>query len=259
MAWHFATVSGIVREMQDDFHSPKPVAPAPEPIADIVPPAPTSTEPPHVTATLTPRPVDSDTEKKEHKADIKNTIVSVLILLMAPLIAVFLTAFVFQSYQVDGPSMETTLYNNDRLIVWKAPRTLARITHHQYVPNRGDVIIFDEPGLGIEDGSGTKQLVKRVVGLPGERVVIKNSEITVYSTAHPEGFDPDKTLPYGSEHSFPVTEDDVDVTLTSTQLFVLGDNRTNSLDSRAFGPIETHQVVGKLAMRILPLSKAKIF
>ena len=246
--------------MQNDFDtSDSIVAPAPESAAEPATPTTPVAEPPRVTTTLTPRPIDAQSEKKEHKADVKNTIVSIVILLMAPIIAILLTAFVFQSYQVDGPSMETTLHDNDRLIVWKAPRTIARITHHQYVPGRGDVIIFDEPGLGVEDGTGTKQLVKRVIGLPGERVVIKNNEITVYSADHPNGFNPDKTLPYGSEHPFPVTEDDVDVRLTSSQLFVLGDNRTNSLDSRAFGPIETHQVVGKLAVRILPLSKAKIF
>src|SRR5690242_13020214 len=62
-------------------------------------------------------------------------------------IALLLIAYVFQSYAVDGPSMQVTLHDKDRLIVWKVPRTWARITHHQYVPNRGDVVIFEQSGL----------------------------------------------------------------------------------------------------------------
>ena len=181
-------------------------------------------------------------------------------LIMAPLLAIFLTLFVFQSYQVDGPSMETTLFNADRLIVWKAPRTFARISGHQYVPNRGDVIIFRESGLGTYgDSANSKQLVKRVIGLPGEHVTIKNGSITVYNQDHPSGFDPDKTLPYGKERTMPETLDEIDVTLASNELFVCGDNRPNSLDSRMFGPIKTDQVVGKLVVRISPLSQAKLF
>lgn len=208
-----------------------------------------------------PNPANIDGKQNGTKgSDFKNTVASVLILCMAPIIAVLLTLFVFQSYQVDGRSMETTLHDNDRLIVWKAPRTLARITGNQYVPNRGDVIIFSEPGLGNYDNpDGSKQLVKRVIGLPGERVVVKDGSVTVYSKDFPDGFKPDATLPYGKEHTIPATAEDVDVTLAADELFVCGDNRPDSLDSRMFGPIKTNQVVGKLVMRILPLSQTKIF
>lgn len=179
---------------------------------------------------------------------------------MAPVIALMLTLFVFQSYQVDGPSMETTLQNNDRLIVWKLPRTWARITNHQYVPNRGDIIIFSEPGLGnYEEEDGSKQLVKRVIGLPGDKVVVKDGVITVYNTENPNGFQPDATMPYGANDHIPETDGEGTYTLGANQLFVSGDNRPNSLDSRAFGPINTDQVVGKLVARILPLSNAEIF
>jgi len=205
-------------------------------------------------------PVTSDATPAGKRSDIKNTIVSILILLMAPVIALLLTIFVFQSYQVDGPSMETTLQNNDRLIVWKLPRTWARLTHHQYVPNRGDVIIFTEPGLGnYNEPDGSKQLVKRVIGLPGDKVVISNGVITIYNTAHPNGFEPDSTMPYGANGHIPTTDNDGTFILSSNQLFVCGDNRPNSLDSRIFGPITTDQVVGKLAARILPLSNAQAF
>jgi signal peptidase I len=182
------------------------------------------------------------------------------ILLLAPLIAVLLTLFVFQSYQVDGPSMETTLQNNDRLIVWKLPRTWARVTGHQYVPGRGDIIILNESGLSTYGSDAdTKQLVKRVIGLPGDRVVIKDNVLTVYNTEHPNGFQPDATLPYGKDGSIPPTTNNAEFTLSATELFVCGDNRPNSLDSRAFGPIQTSQVVGKLVARILPLSNIEKF
>src|SRR5580698_6529783 len=75
-------------------------------------------------------------------------ILSTLFVIAAALaLALLLITFVFQSYQVDGPSMQNTLQNNDRLIVWKVPRTLARITGDAYIPNRGDIIIFNESGL----------------------------------------------------------------------------------------------------------------
>lgn len=196
---------------------------------------------------------------KESKDSVRSIISTISILLLAPVIAIILTVFVFQSYQVDGPSMETTLQNNDRLVVWKLARTWSKVTHHAYVPNRGDVIIFNEPEENLDSiGSGaSKQLIKRVVGLPGDRVVVKDGTLTVYNQAHPNGFRPDKTMEYGKVIT--TTSGDIDVTLGSNQLFVCGDNRPDSLDSRVFGPITTDQVVGKLVMRILPLNNAKRF
>lgn len=182
-----------------------------------------------------------------------NTFSTVGILLLAPIIAILLTAFVFQSYQVQGPSMQNTLHDNDRLIVWKLPRTWARLTGHQYVPARGDIIILTESGLSnYGDTQDTKQLVKRVIGLPGDHIVIKNNVITVYNKANPQGFQPDNTLPYGKNGAIPPTDNNLDITLGPKQLFICGDNRSDSLDSRIFGPIQTDQVIGKLVMRIYP-------
>ena len=200
----------------------------------------------------TPRP-----SRQNRLASILSTIG---ILLIAPAIALLLTAFVFQSYQVDGPSMQETLHNNDRLIVWKLPRTWARVTGHQYVPNRGDIIILSESGLSnYGDTQDTKQLVKRVIGLPGDHIVIKNNVITVYNSTHPNGFQPDNTLPYGQNGAIPATTNNLDVTLDNHQIFVCGDNRGDSLDSRIFGPVDTSQVIGKLVARIYPLSDAERF
>jgi signal peptidase I len=188
------------------------------------------------------------------------TLSTIGVLLLAPVIAVLLTAFVFQSYQVDGPSMQNTLHNSDRLIVWKLPRTWARVTGHQYVPKRGDIIILTQSGLSTYgDASDSKQLVKRVIGLPGDHLVIKNDVITIYNAQHPNGFEPDNTLPYGKNGAIPATTNNVDVTLADNQLFVCGDNRGDSLDSRIFGPIETKQVIGKLVARIYPVQDAEKF
>lgn len=180
------------------------------------------------------------------------------VLLVAILIAVSLIAFVFQSYQVEGPSMENTLQNNDRLIVWKLPRTWARITGHSYVPKRGDIIVFVERNLAAYGQPGARQLIKRVIGLPGDRVVVNNNVITIYNQKHPSGFQPDTTLPYKTAN-IPPTAGNIDVTLGRDQLYVCGDNRPESLDSRAFGPINLNDVVGKLAVRVLPLNKIETF
>lgn len=179
------------------------------------------------------------------------------ILAAAGAIALFLIFFVFRSYQVDGPSMANTLHNSDKLIIWKVPRTWASITGHDYIPKRGDIVVFNEPGM---DSTGKdKQLIKRVIGLPGDRVVIKDSTLTVYNKENPQGFNPDLTLPYGKEHSFPETTGNVDTTLRADQIFVMGDNRVESLDSRTFGAVNANQIVGKLVLRIFPIGQAEAF
>lgn len=193
-----------------------------------------------------------------HKREGLGSIVStVAVLLIAPLVAVILTAFVFQSYQVDGPSMQTTLYNNDRLIVWKVPKTWSKITGHQYVPNRGDVVIFVEEEISSFGEEPSKQLIKRVIALPGERITVKDNKVTVFNKEHPDGFQPDQTLPYGKV--IEQTSGDIDITVPKDKVFVMGDNRPNSLDSRAFGPVATKDIVGKLVLRVWPAGEMKSF
>jgi signal peptidase I len=182
---------------------------------------------------------------------------TIAILLTALAVALFIIGFVFRSYQVDGPSMENTLQNADKLIIWKVPRSWARVTGHAYIPNRGDIVVFSESGLSEFGQQDTKQLIKRVIGLPGDHLVLNNGSYTIYNRAHPQGFDPDKTLPYGK--NIPTTTGNVDITLGQSQLFVSGDNRPDSLDSRAFGPISASQVVGKLVLRVFPINQAEVF
>jgi signal peptidase I len=174
------------------------------------------------------------------------------LIILAPAIALFISAFIIQSYQVDGQSMETSYHNGDRLLVNKFPRTISRLTHHAYVPKRGDVIIFNQEGLDI-GFSTDKQLIKRVIGLPGERVVVRDNQITVYNQERPQGFDPDVS---GLYHlSTTVTVGSVDLTLGKDEIFVSGDNRANSEDSRYFGPVNVRNIVGIMSVRVLPLGQ----
>jgi len=224
-----------------DIIPPRNQSPAPLPPQVPEPTSSPSAEPPRVSY-------------KEERRSFRSVISTVMLFGSAFAIAIFLNTFVIQSYQVDGQSMEHTLQNDDRLIVDKVPRTLARITGHQFVPKRGDIIIFNIEGL--PGYIGQKQLIKRVIGLPGERVVVHNGKVTVYNSQHPEGFDPDTA---GQYQPVEPTGQEVDQQLKSDELFVCGDNRPNSEDSRYFGPIKTNQVVAKLVLRILPLDKAKKF
>ena len=241
---------------------PRPGGRSPEPSpARVVIPTPTSSaagrtpvNPPQDTPVVNRPPAQRG---RRHQEGWRNIVSTVLILLIAPLIAIVLITFVFQSYQVDGQSMETTLQNQNRLIIWKLPRTWARITGHSYVPKRGDVIVFSDAKLADFGQDPDKQLIKRVIGLPGERVVVSNGVVAVYNSDHPGGFDPDKTLPYGKVIS--TTTTDVDVTVPKDSVFVMGDNRGNSLDSRFFGPVQLKNIVGKLVVRILPLNEMERF
>ena len=176
----------------------------------------------------------------------KSIISTVAILLIAPLFAIFLIAFVFQSYLVDGPSMESTLQNRDRLVVWKVPRTWSRITGNPYIPKRGDIVVFSEPKLEAYGESPRKQLIKRVVALPGERVTVKDDVLTVYNDEHPDGFQPDATLPYGDVITD--TPGNVDVRIPEDHVYVVGDNRHNSVDSRFWGFVPEDHVVGKAVL-----------
>lgn len=206
--------------------------------------------------------MDEQHEKPSPKSDNhysgRREILSTLgIITAALLMAFFIVLFVFRSYAVDGPSMQNTLHNGDKLIIWKVPRTWADITHHAYIPNRGDIIVFNENGLSEFGQQDKKQLIKRVIGLPGDRIVVKDGHYIVYNKDHPDGFDPDQTLPYGK--NIPETTGNIDVTVGKDQVFVSGDNRPDSLDSRSFGPINASQIVGKLVLRILPIDQAKAF
>ncbi|MDN5276001.1 MAG: lepB [Candidatus Saccharibacteria bacterium] len=169
----------------------------------------------------------------------------------------FINAFVFRSYNVFGPSMEPTLHTNDRLIVNRTVVTWAKIQNKQYVPDRGNVIVFHNPLLG--SGLDDEYIVKRVIAFPGERVVLKEGKYTVYNTDHPNGFNPDDAF-HGEPKSF--TSGTVDTIVPKDEIFVSGDNREGSfsLDSRnGLGTIPLYDVVGPVGVRIYPFNLIRTF
>jgi signal peptidase I len=203
-------------------------------------------------------PVSPSQPKPSKSEGWRSMLSTILILIAAPVVALLLTAFVFQSYEVDGPSMEPTLENKDRLIVLKVPRTFARLTRNDYIPHRGDIIVFTKHNLQeYGDTQPDKQLIKRVIGLPGDRVVVQGGTITIYNHDHPSGFDPDQEAHYVKTAQ--ITSGNVDTTVAVGEVFVTGDNRANSLDSRFFGTVRATDIVGKLVFRIFPLGQAQSF
>lgn len=161
--------------------------------------------------------------------------------------------FLFQSYKVFGSSMFPTLHDGDRLIISKVGKTSARLQGKDYAPKRGDIIVFVDPQRS------DLQLIKRVIGLPGERVVVKEGKLTVYNGEHPQGFNPDDAE-YGKD--LPRTSGETDVTVPENHIFVSGDNRegSNSLDSRnELGTVPEELIIGTLQVRVWPLDSAKFF
>lgn len=200
-----------------------------------------------------PAPIAKKSPKKSSRHDLLSTIG---IVIAAPIIALLLTVFVFQSYEVDGESMETTLQNKDRLIVIKTAKTWAKLTGHSYIPARYNIIVFN---LNETEGGITtkKQLIKRVIGLPGDRVVVSGGKVTVYNATHPQGFAVDQEGPEAGV--IVTTPNEINQTVGPDEVFVMGDNRENSRDSRMFGAVPARDIVGRLALRILPLSHKGTF
>lgn len=206
---------------------------------------------------LPPQEVPAAPKKIKSDSAFKNIALTLAIIIAAPLTALLITSFLFQSYEVFGPSMQSTLQNGDRLIVVKAPRTWAKIRGKDYQPARGEIIVFTKTDLLIGGESGNKQLIKRVIALPGEKVVVKDGIVTVFSAARPEGFVPDKEGSWAD--TIQKTAIDGTWTVGTNEVFVCGDNRDNSLDSRSFGPVHERDIVGTAKFRFMPLSESKSF
>lgn len=168
---------------------------------------------------------------------------------------ILINTFVFQSFTVEGASMEKTLYTGDRLIVNRLPSTISSIQGNAYVPERGQVIVFKNPQFN--NGLSEEFIVKRVIAFAGERVVLKDGKYTVYNKDHPNGFNPDD-----ENHGEPgsPTAGTVDVTVADDSLFVSGDHRQldkndipYSMDSRnGLGYIPLYDVIGPVSARIFP-------
>lgn len=180
-----------------------------------------------------------------------------------------LNAFVFRSYSVVGSSMENTLHNDDRVIVNRLTVSWAHFLGKEYVPKRGQVIVFanGEAGgaltCGAPAGRTDQYLIKRVIAFPGERVTVKDGVLMVYNDEHPDGFSPDDDTRV-DENDGPkeYTSGEVDMVVPQGELFVSGDNRegSHSFDSRSgLGTIPYCRVIGPVVMRVAPLDKFRFF
>lgn len=180
-----------------------------------------------------------------------------------------LNAFVFRSYNVVGSSMENTLHNDDRVIVNRLTVSLAHFSGQEYVPERGQIIVFAngssggpltcEPLEGVQD----QYIIKRVIAFPGERVTLKDGVMKVYNDEHPDGFDPDEAT-RKSETDGPKKQisGEVDMKVPEGELFVAGDNREgeHSYDSRSgLGTIPYCRIAGPALVRIFPLDGIRLF
>lgn len=170
-------------------------------------------------------------------------------------VVLILHNFVFQAYHVLGTSMYPTLHDSDYLIVSKLGYTEALVArtfgqNQQYIPARGQIIVFHYPK------DPTKIFVKRVVGLPGDHIVIKDGRVTIYDKQDPGGFNPDASY----EPSSTQTLIDTDEIVGPNDLFVMGDNRTpgGSYDSREWGQLPASYIIGNAVLRLLPLDQVRI-
>ncbi len=147
--------------------------------------------------------------------------------------------FIFQPFFVRGASMEPNFENGEYLII-------DEISYRFHEPERGDVIIFRYP----KDPS--QYYIKRVIALPGEIIRIEDGNITIFSRDNPAGFVLEE-LYLSEENRF--TPGNLEVNLDENDYFVLGDNRQASSDSRRWGAVPRHYVVGRAWVRAWPFNK----
>lgn len=193
---------------------------------------------------------------ESHK--IVRDVLGVIFFIIAVIVGAWLiNLFLFRSFSVSGQSMEPTLYTGDRLIVNRVPVTLANVQGKQYQPERGQIIVFKNPQYS--NNLPDEYIVKRVIGLPGERVVLKNGSYTVYNAAHPNGFNPDELTEVDDT---PHTAGEADVVVKPGELFVSGDHREEgySFDSRnGLGEIPFYDVIGPVSVRLFPFTQIRSF
>jgi signal peptidase I len=163
------------------------------------------------------------------------------IMVISALIIIPIRYFIIQPFYVKGASMEPSFYASEYLII-------DELSLHFRTPVRGEVIVFRYP----EDL--TQHFIKRVIGMPGEEVVINNGEVTIINEDYPNGFIIEED--YLKEES---TRGKIHVVLGSEEYYVMGDNRDHSLDSRNFGPVEEDHIVGRVWVRGLPVSRFTVF
>ncbi len=176
------------------------------------------------------------------------------LLLTALVIAVLIKTFLIQPFWIPSESMLPTIEVNDRVMVNK-------LAYNWGDPQRGDIVVFRDPreeevdetipeavirsvleAVGVRT-RGHDDLIKRVIGLPGETVEVSGNQVLIDGTAIEEPYLVDVLMP-----------DEPTITLGPGEVFVMGDNRNASFDSRRFGPIPMDEIVGEAFVTIWPLS-----
>jgi signal peptidase I len=158
-----------------------------------------------------------------------------ILIVAALVIAIVIRTFVFQAFYIPSESMVPTLKIGDRVLVNK-------LSYKLHDPRRGDIVVFKAPPAAAT--AGIKDLVKRLIGLPGETIEGKDGKIYINGKALSEPYLPTtvKSRTFGPEKVPP------------DSYFMLGDNRQYSKDSTFFGPIKRDQLIGRVFMRIWPPS-----
>ena len=151
--------------------------------------------------------------------------------------------FLIQPFYVKGASMEPTFDDHEYLII-------DELSYRLRAPARGEVVVFRYPL------DPRQYFIKRIVGLPGETVRVSDSKIVIVNAEHPDGFVVDESAYLSPDV---LTAGDKSVQLGPDEYFVMGDNRTASLDSRSFGPLPAKNVVGRVWIRGWPIDRATVF
>lgn len=160
----------------------------------------------------------------------------VKIALIALAIVLPIRYFLFQPFIVKGESMAPNFESGDYLIV-------DEISYRFSTPQRGDVVIFKYPK------DENQRFIKRVIGVPGETVVVENGQVSVTDAQGEKVVLDEKYLPADLK-----TYGDTNTTLKENEYFVLGDNRTYSYDSRSWGVVPRENIIGKAFLRLLPVT-----
>ena len=178
-------------------------------------------------------------------------------------IIVPLRVFLIQPFFVQGASMEPNFEDKEYLIINElgykttdvgfayGEKEINFFTVKSFKEfQRGDVVVFRYPK------NPSVYYIKRIIGLPGEKIEIRDKRVKIYNSENPEGFilDENKYLSASIE-----TSGDQTVQLPGTEYFVLGDNRSYSSDSRSWGAVPEEDVVGKVLLRAWPFSRASLF
>jgi signal peptidase I len=169
-------------------------------------------------------------------------------LILFSIIYFVIKGYIAQPFLVKGRSMEQTFSDGDYLIV-------DQITYNFTEPKRSEVIVFHTEF--IPGGNEKEYYIKRVIGIPGDRVVIKDGEVLLYENNSETPTILDEN--YIIDGLKTLSQEPVDMVLKDNQYFVLGDNRGNSSDSRYWGPVDKTYIVGKPFIRLFPFNTITIF